>query len=149
MIITRYRLSFRLLELSQNTLIRTSDFLDNPSLGAIDATCQVFHPVGVTQKLCMQRAERALDPELWPKREVMCWPEWADEVQFRARMRDPATFHSGRISAGYEHALVLSEEGTVRSRGSGQWGQLGHGDTEDKAELTVIAALRRRRVMQS
>ena len=87
MIITRYRLSFRLLELSQNTLIRTSDFLDNPSLGAIDATCQVFHPVGVTQKLCMQRAERALDPELWPKRKVMCWPEWADEVQYRARMR--------------------------------------------------------------
>ena len=102
MIITRYRLSFRLLELSQNTLIRTSDFLDNPSLSAIDATCQVFHPVGVTQKLCMQRAERALDPELWPKRKVMCWPEWADEVQYRARMRDlRLTFRGGRrISAG-------------------------------------------------
>ena len=43
-------------ELPPNVVIHACFFLPLRNLGALDATCQLFHPVGLTQKTCLMRA---------------------------------------------------------------------------------------------
>ena len=85
---TMFRLRLGLGDLEQTLLVRTADFLDDQGLAAIDAVSQLFHPLGVVQKLCMVRAGRWLKAGrwVWVERPVMPWPQWLDGVRFRGRM---------------------------------------------------------------
>ena len=40
----------------------------------------------------------------------------------------------------YQHTLVIAGNGTVYSFGGGEWGQLGHGGSENKLTPTLIKA---------
>ena len=75
---TMFRLRLGLGDLEQTLLVRTADFLDDQGLEAIDAVSQLFHPLGVVQKLCMVRAGRWLKAGrwMWVERPVMPWPQW-------------------------------------------------------------------------
>ena len=45
-----------LTKLPPNTVVHATFFLSVRGLGALDVTCQRFHPVGLTQKACLMRA---------------------------------------------------------------------------------------------
>lgn len=45
------------------------------------------------------------------------------------------------VSCDDEHVVVLTEAGEVYTMGEGDWGQLGHGDTETKNVPTLVVAL--------
>ncbi len=153
---TMFRLRLGLGDLEQTLLVRTANFLDDQGLEAIDAVSQLFHALGVVQKLCMARAGRWLSSQRWlgVERPVMPWPQWLDGVRFRGRMAGRE--HYARIVANgnpaiagwVDFALVVDEAGVVRSRGRGDDGQLGHGGRENKEKLTVIAALLGGRIVQ-
>ncbi len=51
------------------------------------------------------------------------------------------------IAAGYEHSMVLTDEGKVLSFGSGGYGELGHGDRATQCTPKVIEMLRSMRVV--
>ena len=81
----------RLTELPPVALLRAASFLSIPELGTVDVLCQLFHPVGLTQKVCMAHAGRWLrDDEKRAKvaRPTMGWPQWLDRVGFRRRQRE-------------------------------------------------------------
>ena len=79
----------------------------------------------------------------------MPWPRGG--VRFRGQM---AGRRFGRIATGgkgdpdEDFALVVDEAEAVRSCGCGRFGQLGHGNRESEEQLTVIAALQGKRVLQ-
>ena len=87
---TRAGRTARLLnELLPNIVIHASFFLPLRDLVALDATCQRFHPVGLTQKACLMRAGMWLQSadRARVERPTMGWPRWLMEVRFRGRLR--------------------------------------------------------------
>ena len=50
------RITRLLNQLPPNVVTRATFFLTLRGLGALDTTCQRFHPVGLTQKACLMRA---------------------------------------------------------------------------------------------
>ena len=138
-----------LTEQPPNTVIHATFFLRVRGLGALDMTCQRFHPVGLTQKACLMRAgmwlPRAESARV--ERPAQCWPQWLDEVRFRGRQRRR---RYGRMAAGalggYEDtfAMVVRDDGSVNATGVMQ-----DEDGEVLLELsTVQIALQGRRVTQ-
>ena len=53
-----------------------------------------------------------------------------------------------QVAAGDYHSLFLTKGGPAPSRGSGEDGALGHGDTEDQLAPKLVAGLAGRRVVQ-
>ena len=70
-------------------MIHASFFLPLRDLGALDVTCQRFHPVGLTQKACLMRAGMWLRAVDWGRveRPALGWARWLAEVRFRGRLR--------------------------------------------------------------
>ena len=136
-------------------VVHATFYLTLRELSALDATCQRFHPVGLTQKACMMRAGMWLRPVEWARveRPAMSWPRWLGEVRYRGRLRLRQQGR-GRIAAGgggFEEecfTLAVSDDGTVRSSGSGGSFVLGHGDEEDQPLPKLVEALRGKRVVQ-
>ena len=54
-----------------------------------------------------------------------------------------------QASAGYEHSLVVTEEGKLYSFGFGGAGQLGHGDERDQLRPKLVEGLGAGRVVQA
>ena len=125
-----------LTELPAATVVRTLDFLTPRELSVVDAVCGVFHPVGLVQKVCLLRAGRALGGAGLARaaRPAMSWPEWLDGAQYRARLLAARGRGACRVAAsgfiGRPFELVVDAAGTVRSRGCGASGVLGHGDEQ-------------------
>ena len=140
-------------ELPFNLVVLTTFFLEVRALGVLDVTCQRFHPVGLTQKACLLRANMWLPPAAWARvgRSAMGWGRWLAKVRYRGRQRQGR----GRVAAGGNFnfqgtswTLAVGDDGTVRSHGAGADGVLGHGDEADQPEPKVIAALSGKKVVQ-
>ena len=115
------RITRLLNQLPPNVVTHATFFLTLRGLGALDTTCQRFHPVGLTQKACLLRANMWLPRAGWAgvARPALSWPRWLDEVRFRGRQRRRRV---GRVAAGgddqgNDFTLVVRDDGSVRGEG--------------------------------
>lgn len=119
-----------LVELPADVVQHATLFLHVRMPGALDITCQRFHPIGLTQKACMLRANMCMLPSEWARveRGARSWPEWLDDVEFRGTMRQRPR---GRIATGGDgtntpgeltecpnFTLEVQEDGGVWARGN-------------------------------
>ena len=101
-------------ELPPNVVTHATFFLTLRGLGALDVTCQRFHPVGLIQKACMLRAKMHLPRARWAAvaRPALSWPRWLDEVRFRGVLRRSAC--DGFLRTGMDQRRAAA--GSLRCR---------------------------------
>mmetsp|Transcript_38193 Transcript_38193/g.82341 ORF Transcript_38193/g.82341 Transcript_38193/m.82341 type:complete len:960 (+) Transcript_38193:53-2932(+) len=101
----------------------------------------------------LDRACVAVEPTLWtspvegalPPCSVYCFKADQSEPEYRAEF-ETIKAPIRQIAFGSSHTLVLTDDGTLYSRGVAMYGSTGHGGARDVPEFTEVPALKGREV---
>jgi alpha-tubulin suppressor-like RCC1 family protein len=104
-------------------LVRKSMAYSSPAdLGSLDCCCRYFR--GLTESVAHEQARVVYKRRCLPRRKA---ESWSGLLNFVALSK-----HSPTVAAGDFHSMLVTDSGELYSFGSGESGQLGHGDSENQ-----------------
>ncbi|GJN07527.1 hypothetical protein PR202_ga25365 [Eleusine coracana subsp. coracana] len=124
--------------------VLTSGRLAAADLARLEATCRALRPLAefAASKLCAARTSfAAIGPAARAELLDRCGGSWKKVLRFLQSVEQSSdTVHtsSGNVATGLSFTVILTRIGQVYTCGSNTHGQLGHGDTIDRATPKMV-----------